>query len=387
MKRFTAETLRAQRVRREFSLRNLCVLCVCAVIVLCSCANRGANAQQENSSPANQPATQVAAQPKPAPKKSAVTDPNKFALIVAGVGGEEAYKKKFTAQALRLREVLTGQLGFAERNVYLLTEVAAAGAEDGARESDAVVSKRATADEVRKAFAAIKSAANAESFVLVILIGHGSFDNQQAKFNLVGPDLTAKDYAGLLGSLPGKRAVFINCASSSGEFIKPLSAEGRIVITATRSGSEQNATVFAEHFIAGLNEFAADADKNHRVSLLEAFNYATKLTADFYKQKNRLATEHALIEDNGDGVGHEEATGGDGALAKLVYLDSKQLEEAGSDAELTKLINQRQQLEEAIEKLKVRKNEMKQEEYDAELERLLVELATVNQEIKTRQKK
>ena len=374
-------------MRGGVSLRSLCALGVSAVIGLCSCAmsaNRGANAQQENTSPGKQTVTQ---QKPAAARKSAVTDPNKFALIISGVGGEEVYKKKFTAQALRLREVLTGQLGFAEKNIYLLTEVAAAGAEDGARESDGSASKRATADEVRKAFATIKAAANAESFVLVFLIGHGSFDNQQAKFNLVGPDLTAKDYAGLLGSLTGKRAVFINCASSSGEFIKPLSAEGRIVITATRSGSEQNATVFAEHFIAGLNDFAADADKNGRVSLLEAFTYATKLTADFYKQKNRLATEHALIDDNGDGVGHEEATGGDGALAKLVYLDSKQLEEAGGDAELTKLIAQRQQLEEAVEKLKARKNEMKPEEYDAELERLLVELATVNQEIKAKQKK
>lgn len=371
--------------RREFSLRRFFALSVCAVIGLCSCAMSAQhNDNQQSTKP---PVEQESAKPKTAIRKSGVTDSNKFAVIVAGVGGEDAYKKKFTAQALRLRELLTGQFGFSAKNVYLLTEVSAAGAEDGAREADAAASKPATADEVRKTFAAIKSAANAESFVLVFLIGHGSLDNQQAKFNLVGPDLTAKDYAGLLGSLPGKRSAFINCASSSGEFIKPLSAEGRIVITATRSGSEQNATVFAEHFIAGLVDFAADADKNGRVSLLEAFTHASKLTADWYKQKNRLATEHALIDDNGDGVGHEDATGGDGSLAKLVFLDSKQLEEAGGDAELTKLIARRQQLEEAVEKLKTRKSEMKPDEYDAELERLLVELATVNQEIKAKQKK
>jgi hypothetical protein len=218
------------------------------------------------------------------------------------------------------------------------------------------------------------------------LIGHGSFDNQQAKFNLIGPDLAAKDYAQLIGLLPNKRVVFVNCASSSGEFIKPLSGEGRIVITATRSGNEQNATVFADHFIAGLTDGAADVDKNGRVSVLEAFNYATKLTADWYKQKNRLATEHALIDDNADGAGHEEAAGGDGGLAKVVYLDSKTVEEAAGDAQLGRLIKERQRLEEEIEKLKPRKAQMKQEEYDAELERLLVELATVNQQIKARQK-
>ena len=288
---------------------------------------------------------------------------------------------------MKLYEALTSQLGFAEKNVFLLTEtVSGGGPEDGARESDSAPSRRATADEVRKAFASIKSAANADSLVLVVLIGHGSFDNQQAKFNLIGPDLSAKEYAALVAALPARKAVFINCASSSGEFIKPLSASGRIIITATRSGNEQNATIFAEHFIAGLTDPAADADKNGRISLLEAFNYGTKLTADWYKRKNRLATEHALIDDNGDGVGHEEATGGDGALAKISYLDSKQIEEAAGDAELTRLIGERQRLEEEVEKLKARKSEMKPEEYDSELERLLVELAKISQAIKARQK-
>ncbi|MEK6409769.1 MAG: hypothetical protein AABN34_22825 [Acidobacteriota bacterium] len=360
----------------------LCALTVSAVIGLCSCAlsaDRG-NAPTQNASPSRQ---DVAS--KAAARKSAATDPNKFAVVVAGVGGEEAYTKKFTAQATRLYEALTAQLGFAAKNVFLLTETGG-GPEDGARESDAAPSRRATADEVRKAFASIKSAANADSLMLVVLIGHGSFDNQQAKFNLIGPDLAAKDYAQLIGSLPNKRVLFVNCASSSGEFIKPLSGEGRVVITATRSGSEQNATVFADNFIAGLSDGAADADKNGRVSALEAFNYATKVTADWYKEKKRLATEHALIDDNADGAGHEEAAGGDGALAKVVYVDSKHVEEAAGDVELGRLIKERQRLEEEVEKLKARKSEMKPEAYDAELERLLVELATVNQQIKARQK-
>ncbi len=367
------------------SVRVLCAVGVIAVIGLCSCAlsaDRGANPQNQNTAPARQDDSQN----KVVAKKHAPADPNKFAIVVAGVGGDEAYTRKFTAQAAKLYEGLTAQLGFAAKNVFLLTETRQAGPEEGARESDATPSGRATAEEVRKAFASIKSAASADSLVLVVLIGHGSFDNQVAKFNLIGPDLAAKDYAQLIGSLPNKRVVFVNCSSSSGEFIKPLSAEGRIVITATRSGNEQNATVFADHFIAGLLDDAADADKNGRVSVLEAFNYATKLTADWYKQKNRLATEHALIDDNGDGTGHEEATGGDGGLARVVYLDSKTVEEAAGDAERLRLIKERQRLEEEVEKLKARKSEMKQEDYESELERLLVELATVNQQIKSRPK-
>jgi hypothetical protein len=377
------ESERRQYLFPRTSLASLSVLCLCALIGLCSCAlsaDRGAPPQQQNSSPSQ------STQEKPAVKKATI-DPNKFALVVSGVGGEDAYTKKFTAQATRLYETLTDQLGFSQKNVFLLTEtVSSAGPEDGARESDSVPSKRATAEEVRKAFATIKSAANAESLVLVVLIGHGSVDNQVAKFNLVGPDLSAKDYSQLLGSLPTKKAIFVDCSSSSGDFVKPLSAEHRILITATRSGNEQNATVFADHFIAGLTDNAADADKNGRVSVLEAFNYATKLTADWYKEKNRLATEHALIDDNGDGTGHEEAGSGDGSLAKVVYLDSKTMEEAAGDAELERLMKDRQRLEEEIEKLKARKAEMKAEEYEAELERLLVDLAKVNQTIKGKRK-
>jgi len=363
--------------------RLTCSLLACC-FALSSCgasAERSPDLQQSNSNQSN-------AQPKGAGEKKprAAIDPNKFALIIAGVGGEEAYTKKFTEEASQLYDIVTNRLGFDEKNVYLLTEAASGGPENASRETDIIKSKRATAEEARKAFAAIKSDANADRVVFVMLIGHGSFDTQQAKFNLVGPDLTAKDYAALIGALPTHRVIFVNSASSSGEFVKPLSAQGRIIIAATRSGNEQNATIFADNFIAGLKDEAADADKNGRVSVLEAFTYATKLTADWYKQKNRLATEHALIDDNGDGAGHEEATAGDGSLAKTIYLDSKPIEQAGGDAELAKLIKERQRLEEEVEKLKARKAEMKQDDYDRELEDLLVALAKVNQTIKSKQK-
>jgi hypothetical protein len=319
-------------------------------------------------------------------KPRAAVDTNKFAIIIAGVGGEEAYTKKFTSQAGQLFDALTMRLGFDEKNVSLFTENVNGGPENGGRDTERPAARRATAEEVRKAFDSIKSSAKADSLVLVVLIGHGSSDTQEVKFNIVGPDLTAKDYARLVSELPTRRVVFVNCASSSGDFVKPLSAANRVVITATRSGSEQNATTFAEHFIAALTDDGADADKNGRVSVFEAFTYASKLTADWYKQKSRLATEHSLIDDNGDGVGHEEAAGGEGGLAKALYLDSKTIEQAGNDAEVARLMRERERLEEAVQKLKARKAEMKQEDYDKELEDLLVELATVNQSIKARRK-
>ncbi len=357
-----------------------------ACLALCACSASGGRAANLDS-PTAQDAAPVAAQAKTDSDKKAraTVDPNKFALVVAGVGGEETYTKKFTTLANQLYDALTVRLGFDEKNVFLLTETAGTPAEP-AHDANLPHTARSTAEEVRKAFASIKTSANAESLVFVMLIGHGSFDTQQAKFNLVGPDLAAKDYAQLIAGLPTRRVVFINSASSSGEFVKPLAGEGRVVITATRSGNEQNATVFAEYFIAGLNDAAADADKNGRVSVLEAFTYAKKMTADYYNQKNRLATEHALIDDNGDGTGHEEATAGDGTLAKTMYLDSKPLAQASGDAELARLLGERQRLEESVEKLKARKAELKPEDYDRQLEDLLVELAKTNQAIKARQK-
>ena len=356
------------------------------LLLLCSCGAGTQKPQTRNGQSNTQDTAKAPA--APTPSEQAPSDPNKFAIVIAGVGGEDVYHKRFTSQAQRLYSVLTRKLGFADDNTALLTEIAEGDAHEGAPSEVTAgpASKRSTADEVRKAFDSVKSRAKQDSVVFVFLIGHGSFDNQAAKFNLVGPDLSAKDYAALLAALPARRIVFVNCSSSSGEFIKPLSAEGRIVLTATRSGSEQNVTAFADHFIEALTDPGADADKNGRISVLEAFNYASKQTADWYKKKDRLATEHALIDDNGDGAGHEEAIAGDGVIAKTTYIDSRLIGQAGGDAELAALLNKRQQLEEAVERLKARKAEMKPDDYDAELERLLIELAKTNQEIKSKQK-
>ena len=175
-------------------------------------------------------------------------------------------------------------------------------------------------------------------------------------------------------------------SSASGEFIKPLSANGHIVITATRSGQEQNATRFAENFISALSNPDADADQNGRISILEAFNFATKATAKWYEDQGRLATEHPLIDDNGDGVGHPGAEGGDGALAKTTYFDSLQLARAGAAPEITKMIAERDRLEREVEQLKTHKAEMKPEDYDAQLEKLLIDLSKISQSIKAKQK-
>jgi len=301
-------------------------------------------------------------------------DPNKFAVIISGIGGDETYSTRFAKWTSDLRSALVERLGFAEERVTALTE------------KPAEEEQPCTADVVREVFGKLRDSVKPDNQVFIFFIGHGSFDGKTAMFNLMGRDLSAADYAQLIKALPTRKVVIVNMASASGEFIKPLSGAGHVVITATRSGQEQNATRFAEYFIAALGNPEADTDKNGRVSALEAFTYAAKLTSDYYEKKGLLATEHALLDDNGDGVGHAKADEGDGALAKTTYFDSLPLQQAGGDAELAKLFSDRLRLEGEIEQLKARKAQMNEDEYDAALEKLMIEFAKIGQAIKAKRK-
>jgi len=304
-------------------------------------------------------------------KTSAPPDLNKFALIINGASGEAVYAKQFGLWTSDLAAALAGRYGFAQDRIRILTEKPADG-----------TSARATSEEVKRTFALLRSELNANNAVFVFLIGHGSWDGKEAKFNLVGPDLSANEYNNLLSLLPTNRIVIFNMASASGEFIKSLSAKGRIVITATRSGQEVNATRFTEFFIAALGAADADADQDGHISVIEAFAYANRLTAEFYTRAGRLATEHALLEDNGDGIGHDKAEGGDGLLARATYLDSLNVEQAAASAATAKLMRERTRLEGEIEQLIGRKLAFSETEYEAALEKLFIELAKVNRAIK-----
>lgn len=295
-------------------------------------------------------------------QKKASPDPNKFAVIVNGPGGEPAYTKQFEEWTTELGSALSDRLGFDMKNVTVLSN--------------------ARATDVRDTFTQLKSKLDAGNVLFVFLIGHGSFDGKESKFNLVGPDLAASDYNTLLSALPTKRLVVLNMASASGEFVKSLSAKGRIVITATKNGQETNATRFAGFFIAALKATDADTDQDGHVSVLEAFVYASRLTADFYTRAGRLATEHALLDDNGDGIGREKAEAGEGLLARATYLDSLSIDEAAATAFTAKLLRERTRLEGEIEQLIGRKGSIPDAEYEANLERLFIELAKVNRSIK-----
>jgi hypothetical protein len=294
-------------------------------------------------------------------KKQVQVDPNKYAVIINGPGGEATYTKQFDEWTAQLKSLLSDRYGFDAKNITV---------------------PRATAEEVKGVFGTLKSQLDANNVLFVFLIGHGSFDGKESKFNLIGPDLSASEYNALLSALPTKRVVVFNMSSASGEFIKSLAAKGRIVVTATRNGKETNATRFTGFFIAALTATDADTDQDGHTSVLEAFVYANRLTADFYKRAGRLASEHALIDDNGDGVGHEKVEAGEGLLARATYLDSLSIDEAAATAATGRLLKERTRLEGEIEQLIARKGSTPEAEYESTLERLFIELAKINRSIK-----
>jgi hypothetical protein len=220
----------------------------------------------------------------------------------------------------------------------------------------------------------------------LLLIGHGTFDGIDAKFNLVGPDLESAEWLSLLKPLPG-RVVLVNTSSASFPFLERLSGPRRIVITATDSPAQRYDTVFPEYFIRALTDPGADLDKNERISMWEAFAGASASVRRHYQQRGQLSTERALLDDNGDGVGNEDTSpGDDGSLASRTYLDESLPGAKPTDEVLLKLLQRKATLEAEAEDLKIRRQFLPPVEYAKEFERLMIDLAQVSHDIRQRTK-
>ena len=219
--------------------------------------------------------------------------------------------------------------------------------------------------------------------VWLVLIGHGTFDGKTPKFNLRGADFTPVELKTWLKNMERPVAI-INCASASGPFLNGLSGENRLVVTATRAGSEYNFARFGEHLSTAITNLQADLDKDDQVSLLEAFLYASAGVRDFYAGEGRLATEHALIDDNGDELGtpadwfaglRATKRAKDGAeldgmrAAQLVLVRSQREERLSPELRL-----RRDELERELAKLRQSKAELPEEEYLEKIEPILLEL-------------
>lgn len=287
------------------------------------------------------------------------------ALIVVGAPGEAEFGSNFVRQAslwqsvcekASLRQITIG-LSATATNDY---------------------------DELKQALLLEPREGTAELYL--VLIGHGTFDGKEARFNLRGPDVSPTELAAWLQPFRRPIAV-IDTSSSSAPFLNKLSATNRVIITATRSGNEQNFTRFGQYFAEAITSADADLDKDGQVSLLEAFLMASRRAAEFYKVEGRLATEHALIDDNGDGLGTQadwfrglravkapkDKAAVDGVLAQRFCL-------IRSDAENKLTEEQRRksdELERAVLSYREKKSKLPENEYYRELEKLLLDLARV----------
>lgn len=293
----------------------------------------------------------------------------RFAVIVSGASGGEKYAEQMKQWRASLEATLVSRYGFDARNVRVLTDETVTGGTTG------------TAANLRSALAEVRKVATRDDLLLVVLLGHGTFDGDTAKFNLVGPDLTAGEWNQLLTGIPA-RLVLVNTTEASFPFLDALKAKGRVVITATNSAAQKYATVFPEYFVKALSEASTDLDKNGRTSILEVFEATSLAVKQYYEQRGQLSTERALIDDNGDGQGREQgAEGADGGFARLWSLDAEPAAAAGNP-ELAALIRQQRNLEAQAEELKLKKGDMTPAEWQAEYEKLMLELARVSQEIR-----
>src|SRR5262249_26294234 len=160
---------------------------------------------------------------------------------------------------------------------------------------------RSTRENVEKAFGDLAARAQPDDQVFVVLFGHGSFDGRKATFNLPGPDLSAEEYAKFLERFRTQRLVFVDTTSASGAFLQPRAGPGRTIVTATKTGSERNETEFPQYFVEAFTTEAADKNRDGRISVMEAFDYARTKVTQAYQQKGLILTEHAAIDDGEEG--------------------------------------------------------------------------------------
>ena len=283
-----------------------------------------------------------------------------YSVTVAGLVGEPDYEQRFTAGANDLDKLL--KAAGADVHVYTLTGTAA------------------TRARLTQVLGQVAHDARPEDDFVLTLIGHGSFDGVEYKFNLVGPDVSAAELAELCNRVPARRQLIVNTTSASGGSIAVLQRAGRAVVASTKSGTEKNATVFARYWVEALQDPSADVDKNESVSALEAFQYADRKTAEFYTAQKRLATEHAVFEDTGKGEPVRTAsldTGEGRLLSSLILVRSGDAQKAAFDSSKRDLLAKREDVERQIDALRYQKAAMSQNDYEQQLKTLLVGLARI----------
>jgi hypothetical protein len=270
-----------------------------------------------------------------------------YILTVAGLGGEPDYEQRFAALATDTDKILRAGGG-----------------------SDRVIETLKGPDATKAKFVAslnrIAGQAKPADVFMLMMIGHGTFDGAEYKFNLPGPDISGTELAGALNRIPASRQLIVDMTSASGGIVPALKKDGRTVITATKSGMEKNATVFARFWVEALQDPTADIDKNGSISALEAFQFAERKTKAFFSDQKRLATEHAQLEDQ------QRAA----AFPLLRYGTAAAVV---NDPAKRDLLGKKEEIENQIDALKYQKDLMAPDDYKRQISSLLLQLAKIQE--------
>ncbi len=294
-----------------------------------------------------------------------------YAVVIQGASGEDQYAALHRRWVDTLVTVLRDRFKYDAAHLIIHAEKPGAGEQP------------ATADAVRATFARVAPLLKAQDQLFVLFIGHGTAEAGDAKFNLVGRDLTIAEWGALLKPIAGRIAV-VDSTSASFPFLAGLAAPGRIVITATSSPGQRFHTMFPEGFVQAFTTDASDLDKNGRVSLLEAFTFASRQVKQHYEQAGTMVTEIAMMDDDGDGKGRNATeTGGDGTIAGLMYLQAPAVA-TSADPETQRLLVRQQALTEQVDELRRRRPTMTPADYDREFETLIIELSVVSRDVRRR---
>lgn len=273
-------------------------------------------------------------------------------VVIEGMGGEPRYAEQFGEQI----DAIVG----AARSLTSDSRIRVFRADEVAR------------DAVLDYFEKLKSDVAEADQVALYLIGHGSYDDYQYKFNIQGPDLTGEDIAGMLDKLPGVHQLLVNTSSASGAIAELAQGDNRMLILATRSGVERHATRFGSYFAAALDDPTADIDKNSIITAAEAFSFAERQVDDYFERNGQLATEHPRMEgERADRFG----------LARLGAPRP-----ATDDRILSELNAERDALNARIDALRLEQENLAPDEYRAALLRNMIELAETEEAIEARQR-
>ena len=301
-------------------------------------------------------------------------DTNKYAVIITGPTVGESTTNQFRNWSFVLHDILLRDYGYSSDSVLLLY----ANGEDSSSSASAIDGAADRAG-IEQGLAALREQVQPGDQITLYLIGHGSGAEEEAKFNIVGPDITGPEFAVLLDQFDQQDMVIINSTSASYGFSTALSSEGRVVISSTRSPSERYDPIFSRYFIEALDSRRGDRDKNNRVSMLEAFRYAKASVEQWYEEQGRLASEHAGLDDNGDALFSLNPTqdDNDGRLAEIAYIDRLADDSAGLSPEALGLKARMQELERSVIILRGRKADYLEADYWQRMEGLLIDLARV----------